>query len=421
MKKILLIFFCFVTILASAQVKDKIVLNSIKETNTDKNNDNDTIEFTRDDQGYITPNYTIANFSKISNAFSTDVLSYFNLHYKYNTPLKIALFKETDEYKQRVTELKNIRNAFMNNYTYIECYFTVSDYNLSNNIFTINLGDKEVKNIFLMNDQHSNYYYFPTLKFNLKQNEHSLDYIKWKKYEDKKLDMNLLRLGIKPEKHNYYVKYDRFLYLKMMDKKAALAFENNRNNLDCYLIFKPIGIKSEYITSNKVKLVIFDNQTGEIYFQKTYFEPIIYKNIQQSNAIIDTMHIFKAHILNGKKVSGEKEEEEETSIENTDTVHTYEMPEFPGGEEAMWEYLGKNINYPPLARNSGIEGKVILTFEVGTYGEITQTEQVGKKLGYGCDEAAIYVVESMPCWKPAKINGKTVPFKHTISITFRLK
>ncbi|MEI6881173.1 MAG: energy transducer TonB [Bacteroidota bacterium] len=97
-----------------------------------------------------------------------------------------------------------------------------------------------------------------------------------------------------------------------------------------------------------------------------------------------------------------------------------QMPEFPGGEEAMREYLGKNINYPPLARESGIEGKVILTFVVGTDGKITQIEQVGKKLGWGCDEEAARVVKSMPGWKPGKQNGKEVTVKYTLPISFRL-
>jgi protein TonB len=86
----------------------------------------------------------------------------------------------------------------------------------------------------------------------------------------------------------------------------------------------------------------------------------------------------------------------------------------------MRDYLGKNINYPPLARESGIEGKVILTFVVGTDGKITQIEQVGKKLGWGCDEEATRVVKSMPGWKPGKQNGKEVTVKYTLPISFRL-
>ncbi len=97
-----------------------------------------------------------------------------------------------------------------------------------------------------------------------------------------------------------------------------------------------------------------------------------------------------------------------------------QMPEFSGGQEEMYKYLGKNIQYPPLARENSIEGKVVLTFVVGSDGKITQIEQVGKKLGWGCDEEAIRVVKNMPNWTPGKQNGKAVTVKFTLPIRFQL-
>lgn len=97
-----------------------------------------------------------------------------------------------------------------------------------------------------------------------------------------------------------------------------------------------------------------------------------------------------------------------------------QMPEFAGGTEEMYKYLGKNIQYPPLARENSIEGKVILSFVVGADGKISQIEQVGKKLGWGLDEEAIRVVKSMPPWTPGKQNGKPVYVKFTLPIRFQL-
>lgn len=97
-----------------------------------------------------------------------------------------------------------------------------------------------------------------------------------------------------------------------------------------------------------------------------------------------------------------------------------QMPEFKGGLEEMYKFLQKNIQYPPLARENGQEGKVILSFVVGTDGKISQIEQVGKKLGWGLDEEAIRVVKSMPPWNPGKQNGKPVTVKYTIPIKFQL-
>jgi protein TonB len=97
-----------------------------------------------------------------------------------------------------------------------------------------------------------------------------------------------------------------------------------------------------------------------------------------------------------------------------------QMPEFAGGTEEMYKYLGKNIMYPPNARENSVEGKVVLTFVVGSDGKISQIEQVGKKLGWGCDEEAIRVVKSMPAWTPGKQNGKAVTVKFTLPIRFQL-
>ncbi len=84
-----------------------------------------------------------------------------------------------------------------------------------------------------------------------------------------------------------------------------------------------------------------------------------------------------------------------------------EMPEFPGGQEAMMAFLRKNIQYPPMARENGIEGRVVLQFVVNKDGNISDIEIV-KKLGWGLEEEAIRIVKIMPGWKPAKQNGKPV-------------
>jgi protein TonB len=98
-----------------------------------------------------------------------------------------------------------------------------------------------------------------------------------------------------------------------------------------------------------------------------------------------------------------------------------QMPEFEGGTEEMTRFIQKNMNYPPVARENGIEGRVVLQFVVGTDGKISQIEVVSKnKLGWGCEEEAIRVVKSMPPWRPGKQNGKAVYVKFTLPMVFRL-
>jgi protein TonB len=96
-----------------------------------------------------------------------------------------------------------------------------------------------------------------------------------------------------------------------------------------------------------------------------------------------------------------------------------QMPEFEGGTEEMMKFLQKNLNYPPVARENGIEGRVVLQFVVDKDGKISQVE-VLKKLGWGLEEEAVRVVKTMPPWKPGKQNGKPVIVRFTLPVVFRL-
>ena len=102
------------------------------------------------------------------------------------------------------------------------------------------------------------------------------------------------------------------------------------------------------------------------------------------------------------------------------TYYPFEtMPEFIGGDNGLREYLGQNINYPPKARNKGIEGKVVLHFVVSMDGQIKDIEIIRYSHPL-LDEEALRVVKSMPKWKPGFQDGKAVEVKYTLPISFRL-
>jgi len=96
--------------------------------------------------------------------------------------------------------------------------------------------------------------------------------------------------------------------------------------------------------------------------------------------------------------------------------YTTEMPEFPG---SIQEYLGKNLRYPAMARDNGIEGKVLVRFVIAEDGSVIRAEVV-RGIGGGCDAEALRVIGSMPPWKPGKQNGKPVKVYYTLPIIFRL-
>jgi len=110
-----------------------------------------------------------------------------------------------------------------------------------------------------------------------------------------------------------------------------------------------------------------------------------------------------------------EEEEEETQI--FQVVET--MPTFPGGDAARIKYLQNNLKYPTMARESGIQGKVFVTFVVEKDGSITDVK-VLRGIGGGCDEEAVRVIKNMPKWKPGKQRGKPVRVQFNMPIVFKL-
>ena len=94
-------------------------------------------------------------------------------------------------------------------------------------------------------------------------------------------------------------------------------------------------------------------------------------------------------------------------------------PEFPGGVQAMNEFLNRNIRYPPLAFEQGISGRVMVQFIVERDGSLSDVVAV-----MGPDPSlnreAVRVVSAMPNWQPARQGGETVRVRFTLPVTFRL-
>jgi len=114
------------------------------------------------------------------------------------------------------------------------------------------------------------------------------------------------------------------------------------------------------------------------------------------------------------------EVEEEEIKEEEIFIIVEEMPSFPGGEVKMMEYLAKNIKYPQMARESGIQGRVFINFVVEPDGHVSNVK-VMRGIGGGCDEEAIRVVKAMPKWKPGKQRGKSVRVSYNLPVNFRLQ
>ncbi len=110
------------------------------------------------------------------------------------------------------------------------------------------------------------------------------------------------------------------------------------------------------------------------------------------------------------------EEETETA---PPVYFTEEMPEFPGGPEAISAFLMKEIQYPEVARNNGITGTVLVEFVVEKDGRVSNAK-VKVPLFPDCDKEAVRGVMAMPKWKPGKNMGKPVRCFYQVPVTFRM-
>ena len=97
-----------------------------------------------------------------------------------------------------------------------------------------------------------------------------------------------------------------------------------------------------------------------------------------------------------------------------------QMPQFPGGDAALMKFLSSNINYPQVAMENGVQGRVIVQFVVtknGTVGEVKVIRSVDRDL----DKEAVRLCKSLPKFIPGKMNGQAVNVWYTLPITFKLQ
>ena len=108
-------------------------------------------------------------------------------------------------------------------------------------------------------------------------------------------------------------------------------------------------------------------------------------------------------------------------VPSNDTIYQIvdQMPEFPGGMEAMMKFVADNVKYPEEAKDKNIEGRVFVGFVIEKDGSVSNVK-VLRGIGGGCDEEAIRVVKSMPNWTPGKQKGEPVRVSFQMPFMFKL-
>lgn len=113
--------------------------------------------------------------------------------------------------------------------------------------------------------------------------------------------------------------------------------------------------------------------------------------------------------------SGEEEEvEEEVPFALAEV-----RPEFPGGEAALQKYIASHVQYPEVARDNGLQGKVYVQFVINKRGEV-ENAIIARGIDAVLDKEALRVIQSLPKWKPGVQRGKPVRVSYTVPINFKL-
>src|SRR5450759_1602029 len=115
-----------------------------------------------------------------------------------------------------------------------------------------------------------------------------------------------------------------------------------------------------------------------------------------------------------------KEEVQEADVVEVPFVVVEEMPMYPGGDAALLKFIMEHVQYPEVAKENNIQGRVIIRFCVTAKGGVSQVS-VLKGVDPELDKEAIRVVNTLPAFKPGKQGGKPVPVWYMVPITFTLK
>jgi protein TonB len=160
--------------------------------------------------------------------------------------------------------------------------------------------------------------------------------------------------------------------------------------------------------------------------QARYVPPVVVDSLkpeeatQLMSADQAQVEVKDQDVLNVQEVQVAKEEVQEDVDAAEPFVVVEEMPMFPGGEAALLDYIGKNTQYPEVAKENNIQGKVIVRFCVTSKGGVDKVS-ILKSVDPELDKEAIRVVQTLPAFKPGKQGGKPVPVWYMVPINFTLK
>lgn len=211
--------------------------------------------------------------------------------------------------------------------------------------------------------------------------------------------------------HNTY-EYDTFNRLIRMhncidDKWLTMTYMPNGNG------------KMHYGSNNRTYIVNSQGQLVKINERDEMFS--YFSDFDQYG----NWHRAKYETINGPigpSASITKRTIEYYSPAETDTVYlsSEQLPEFPGGQKAMFQYISNNVIYPLSALKNGTQGRAVCQFVVNKSGDLADIVVVKSSGDNSLDQEAVRVLMSMPKWNPGRSNGEIVRVKYTVPVIFKI-
>jgi len=162
---------------------------------------------------------------------------------------------------------------------------------------------------------------------------------------------------------------------------------------------------------------------ADVVQQQKYVPPVVVDSIKPEDVTqLMTTDDAKVEVKDQEvvEVVEVKEEVQEAEPEEIPFVVVEEMPQFPGGDGELLKYIGEHTQYPDIAKENNIQGRVIVRFCVTAKGGVSQVS-ILKGVDPELDAEAIRVVNTLPPFRPGKQGGKPVPVWYMVPITFTLK
>ena len=181
-------------------------------------------------------------------------------------------------------------------------------------------------------------------------------------------------------------------------------------------------------TPKKVEIAKLPEAPMEKKKERTYRAPVVTTNdAEVPDDLMDLMDLARNEAptdTSGTLVDVPEDKPNTKVIDDEDVSKpptiVEEMPEFPGGDVARIKFLAENTKYPDVAKQTGIQGPVYLTFVVEKDGSITNVK-ILRGIGGGCDDEAMRVAKLMPKWNPGRQNGKEVRVQMNMPTSFILR